>query len=212
MRRTPYRGSTAAARARKRRRLGTFFCLVGILAVLGVTFVVGALAGRFSLRPSSAVANAKTVDRPAKPAPPPQPELTFYRELTAPLTAPPPRPKPPAKAPVKREPTPPGPAAGEKPELPARLAADAGSASPATRAGAGRYTVQVGAFTAREQAETVRARLAASGHAAYVAEGDGAGTARYRVRIGAFTTAEDARQAALRLATEARVATFVTTR
>ncbi len=72
--------------------------------------------------------------------------------------------------------------------------------------------MQVGAFNAREQAEAVRAKLAASGHAAYVFEGDAAGAPRYRVRIGAFTTAEDARQAAVRLASEARVATYVTTR
>lgn len=210
MRRTSHRGRRPKPRARTRRRLGTFFIVIGILAVLGVTFAAGALAGRFSLRPAS-VASAKTVERPAKPAPPPQPELTFYRELTAPLTAPPAPPKAAAaKAPVKREA--PAAAASDKTELPTRAATDVASASPASRADEGRYTVQVGAFNAREQAEAVRARLVAAGHAAYVAEGEAAGAARYRVRIGTFTTAEDARQAAARLATEAHVATYVTTR
>jgi cell division protein FtsN len=207
--RTPHRGRKPRARARKRRRLGSFFLVIGILAVLGVTFAVGALAGRFSLRPAS-VASAKTVERPAKPAPPPQPELTFYRELTAPLTAPPAPPKAATKAAVKREV--PAPAASDKTELPARSAADVVSASPASRADEGRYTVQVGAFNAREQAEAMRARLVAAGHAAYVAAGEAAGVPRYRVRIGTFATAEDARQAAARLATEAHVATYVTTR
>jgi DedD protein len=210
MRRPRYRGSRPTPRPRKRRRLGTFFFIVGILTVLGVTFAVGALAGRFSLRPAS-VASAKTVDRPAKPAPPAHPELTFYRELVAPLATPPVPSKPVPKPPVKREPAPAAPAAGEPRDLPARPA-ETGAASTVTRADGGRYTVQVGAFNAREQAEAVRARLAASGHAAYVLEGGATATPRYRVRIGAFTTAEDARQAAARLATEARVATYVTTR
>ena len=211
-RRPPHRGSPPPPRARKRRRLGTFFFIIGILTVLGVTFAVGALAGRFSLRPAS-VANAKTVDRAAKPAPPAHPELTFYRELTAPLVAPPAPAKPAARPPAKREPAPAAPATSESRDrdLPPR-AAETTSASTVTRAETGRYTVQVGAFTAREQAEAVRTKLAASGHAAYVVEGDAAGAPRYRVRIGAFPTAEDARQAAVRLAAEARVATYVTTR
>jgi cell division protein FtsN len=202
MRRSRYRRSQPIPRPRKRRRLGTFFFIVGILAVLGATFAVGALAGRFSLRPAS-VASAKTVDRPAKPAPPPQPELTFYRELVAPLATPPVPAKPVPRPPVKREPAPAAPAATEGREPVA--------ASTVTRADGARYTVQVGAFTAREQAEAMRARLAASGHAAYVVEGDAAAAPRYRVRIGVFTTAEDARQAAARLASAARVATYVTT-
>jgi DedD protein len=202
MRRSRYRRSQPVPRPRKGRRLGTFFFIVGILAVLGATFAVGALAGRFSLRPAS-VASAKTVDRPAKPAPPPHPELTFYRELVAPLVAPPVPAKPVAKPPVKREPAPAVPAASEGRET--------GGVSTVTRADGGRYTVQVGAFNAREQAEAVRARLAAAGHAAYVFEGDATAAPRYRVRIGTFATAEDARQAAVRLASEARVATYVTT-
>ena len=80
------------------------------------------------------------------------------------------------------------------------------------RAEAGRYTVQVASYNVRAQAEALRARLAAAGHEAYVAEGDAGGITRYRVRIGAFTTMEEARQAAVRLESQAQVATYVTTR
>jgi cell division protein FtsN len=72
--------------------------------------------------------------------------------------------------------------------------------------------VQVGSDTGRAPAEALRARLAASGLPAYLDEGETSGSTRYRVRIGAYATAEEARQAAVRLASEARVATYVTTR
>jgi cell division protein FtsN len=208
MRRTR-RGGRPAPRGRTRRRLGTFFFCLGILTVLGVTFVVGALAGRFSLRPTASVASATTVERSSKPVTPPAPELTFYRELTAPLT---PRPLPPnpAKPAATREPPPP-PAAAELPrrEAPAE---HGGAAARARAEAATRYTVQVGSYNGRAPAEALRARLAASGLPAYLDEGETSGSTRYRVRIGAYATAEEARQAAVRLASEARVATYVTTR
>jgi cell division protein FtsN len=85
-------------------------------------------------------------------------------------------------------------------------------ATPPAPAEAGRYTVQVGSYNVRAQADALRSRLASSGHEAYIAEGEAGGVTRYRVRIGTFTSAEDARQAAVRLASQARVATYVTTR
>ena len=187
---------------RRRRRIGNFFVLVGVLAILGVTFAAGALTGRFSIRPSTSVANAKTVERTPKPAPAPQPELTFYRELTAPLTPPPLPPKPAAKptTPPRREAAP----------VPVP-ASETASSAPAARSEAGRYTVQVGSYNVRAQAEAMRARLAVAGHEAHIAEGEAGGVTRYRVRIGAYGTAEEARQAAVRLGSEAQVATYVTT-
>jgi cell division protein FtsN len=156
-------------------------------------------------------------ERAPKPAPPPQPELTFYRELTAPLSPPPAPPKPAAK-PAKRE----APAAEpvRAPEASAMVATKpaeppapkAGDAAPTPRADGGKYTVQVGSYNARAQADALRARLSAAGHAAYVTEGEAAGVTRYRVRIGTFGSAEEARQAAVRLASEAQVATYVTTK
>lgn len=194
----PRRGGKPAPRKRKRRRLGTILFLIGLFAVLGGTFAAGALAGRFSLRPSSSLASAKSVERAPKPAAAPQPELTFYRELTAPLTPPPPPPKPAVKPAPKREATP-------------VTVVEAPPPAPA-RPDAGRYTVQVGSYNARAQAEALRARLTSAGHEAYVAEGEAGGVTRYRVRIGTFPTAEEARQAAVRLASQAQVATYVTTR
>jgi cell division protein FtsN len=173
--------------------------LVGVLAILGVTFAAGALTGRFSIRPTASVANAKTVEKAPRPAPAPHPELTFYRELTAPLTPPPLPPKPAAKpAPPKRE-TAPAPTA------------DVASTVATPRPDAGRYTVQVGSYNVRAQAEAMRARLAVAGHEAHIAEGEAGGVTRYRVRIGAYGSAEEARQAAVRLGSEAQVATYVTT-
>ncbi len=202
----------------KRRRIGTIFFIIGILAVLGGTFAAGALAGRLSLKPMSVVNATRSPERAPKPiAPPtPQPELTFYRELTAPLTSPPLPPKPAPHAATKKDAAP----AEATPKPESSAPSDAAPAAPAPaavaaagpRAEAGRYTVQVASYNVRAPAEALRARLAAAGHEVYVAEGEAGGITRYRVRIGAFTTMEEARQAAGRLESQAQVATYVTTR
>jgi cell division protein FtsN len=188
---------------------------IGILSVLGVTFAIGAMAGRLSISPG-----AKDEERAAKPAPPP-PTLTFYRELTAPLSAPPPPARVPARPPREKAAKPDaGAAEGTRRPDPAGTAVALPSATPGIpdpaaalrRADGGRYTVQVGSYSGRAQAEALRARLHAAGHDAYVAPGEAGGSVRYRVRVGTFATMEEARQAAVRLGSEARVATFVTTR
>jgi DedD protein len=215
----PRRGvARPAVRKRRRRRIGTVLVFVGLLALLGGIFTAGALAGRLSLRPSSSI-GASAVERPergAKPLPPPQPEQTFYSELTAPLVSPPVPPKGAAK-PARREAPPAEPARtepGPAPEAPVVTAYAPGAPSPppVPRADGGKYTVQVGSYNARAQADALRARLAAGGHAAYVAEGEAGGVTRYRVRVGTFPSAEEARQAAVRLASDAQVATYVTTK
>jgi len=216
---TPRRGAKIVPRKRKR-RLGTILFLVGLLAVLGGTFTAGALAGRLSLRPSASLGSApKGAARGDKPAPVPQPELTFYRELTAPLTPPPLPPKPAARAATKRDAPPTeaaratdaaAPEGSPRTDLESAQAANAGIAAP--RPEAARYTVQVAAYNAREQADALRARLASAGHDAYVTEGEAGGMTRYRVRIGTYDTAEEARQAAVRIGAQAQVATYVTTR
>jgi cell division protein FtsN len=179
--------------------------LVGVLAILGITFAAGALTGRFSIRPSASVANAKTVEKAPRSAPAPQTELTFYRELTAPLKPPPLPPKPAEKpAPPKRETAP-------APAVEVASAVPTPPTTPTARPDGGRYTVQVGSYNVRAQAEAMRARLAVGGHEAHIAEGEAGGVTRYRVRIGAYGTAEEARQAAVRLGSEAQVATYVTT-
>ena len=204
MRTTPRRPVGRGAPGKRPRRIGTILVLVGVLALLGGVFTAGALAGRLSLRPSSSVVNVRAAERPGKPVPPPQPELTFYRELTAPLVAPPLPPKPSAK-PAKRETPPPEPVGAPEGSPPP-------AAKPVDAPTAGKYTVQVGSYNAPAQADALRARLSASGHPAYITEGEAGGVTRYRVRIGTFASAEEARQAAVRLASEAQVATYVTTK
>jgi cell division protein FtsN len=215
----PRRGVKIVPRKRKR-RLGTILFFVGLVAVLGATFAVGALAGRLSLKPSALLGSGpKATARGDKPAAVPQPELTFYRELTAPLTPPAPTPRPVTRGATKRESAPTEaprttdgttPEASTRTELERAQAANVGVAAP--RGEAARYTVQVAAYNARAQADALRARLAAVGLDAYVTEGEAGGTTRYRVRIGTYDTAEEARQAAVRIGAQGQVATYVTTR
>ena len=189
---------------------GSFLLVLGCLSVVGTAFMLGVVAAHvwpgFPFGVASSAVSAKTGkdkgDRSAR-APESMPTLTFYQELTAPLTAPPPaRPSRPAR--VERT-EPPRADTTERSDVPA-----AGSAPAAGRDG--RFAVQVGAYKAREPAEALRARLAAAGHDAYIVEADGTGAARFRVRVGAFATREAAREAAARLAAERSVPTFITTR
>jgi cell division protein FtsN len=136
--------------------------------------------------------------------------LTFYQELTAPLVAPPaPAPARPTTKPVRSETKAPDVAKARKPETPV---AESPAASPGDASAASRFTVQVGSFKTRAQAEALRARLAETGQDAYVSEVEVAGVAQYRVRVGSFATREAARDAATRLAGERRMTTYVTTR
>lgn len=203
------------------------FVLLGFLTILGVTFLAGTYAGRIWATKPHAVASAPAerepklrggdvrVPRITEPAP----RLTFYQELTAPLTAPPPPPRP-AKtsAPPLVAAHAPKPAMPEKfeGERPATTGAtsisnrpptgQAGLALPATTAT--RFTVQVGAYRLRPPADALRATLTAAGHEARVVETDAPNGVRFRVQIGDFASREAARDAAVRLPGP----TFVTTR
>ncbi|MGH7279371.1 MAG: hypothetical protein ACREJG_11880, partial [Candidatus Rokuibacteriota bacterium] len=81
-------------RQRGSSRAATIFFLVGCLAVLGTTFGVGLYTGRYLSWASAP--RARLVDPETRPgggrgmAAETAPTLTFYRELTAPLGAPPP--------------------------------------------------------------------------------------------------------------------------
>jgi cell division protein FtsN len=79
------------------------FVLLGILTILAVTFAAGTYAGRiWATRPRVVAAVSPAEREPARRGVDtrvsrlvePAPRLTFYQELTAPLTAPPPPPKP----------------------------------------------------------------------------------------------------------------------
>src|SRR5437660_4474843 len=94
-----------AARGRRSSPTARFLVLVDIVAVLGGTFLAGVYAGRIWSARAAVVAAHVPDTEPARRGPGrggrlpevPAPQLTFYRELTAPLTAPPPPPRPPRR-------------------------------------------------------------------------------------------------------------------
>lgn len=211
------------------------FVLLGFLTILGVTFLAGTYAGRIWATKPHTVASAAAerepklrggdvrVPRITEPAP----RLTFYHELTAPLTAPPPPPKP-----AKTSPPPLVAAHAAKPAMPEKFEAEkaaphtsvardgattisnrpptphAGLASPATTSASPRFAVQVGAYRLRPPADALCATLTAAGHDARVVETDAPNGVRFRVQIGDFASRDAARDAAARLTGP----TFVTTR
>jgi hypothetical protein len=127
-------------------------------------------------------------------------KLTFYQTLTAPL-APMPAPvvPPPRPAPERRQAE--------------RAAADPSAPLPAAAgppAADGReWTVQLGVFRDRAQADRVRRDVAG----AHVVESPGPdGRLVYRVQLGAFRTRAAADQTARRTAAERRLPTYVTAR
>jgi cell division protein FtsN len=210
--------------ATRGRRRGGLFVLIGILSILGVTFGAGVYAGRIwmarsnvtTARVTEADIGKRALTRGAKLPEPPSPQLTFYHELTAPLTAPPPPPKP-AKAgkPLISAPRP-----GEQAD--ALIGRDGSTTTsgrpPADRTGlaapaaTSRFTVQVASYRVRPQAEAMRESLASAGHDARIVEADAHGPV-YRVQVGDFSTREAARAVAVRLSGERlSVAPIVTPR
>ena len=210
----PPRRSTRA-QTRSSSRLASLLFAIGCLVVLGVTFALGVAAGRrwpngFPGFAASSDASAATSSRSerdrrgegqglAKAISEAPPVLTFYRELTAPLTSP----STPTRAAAKAE------AKAKEHDAKAKEKTIKSAAPESTEA---RFTVQVGAFKTRAQADALRARLAASGQPAYVSEVEADGATQYRVRVGSFATREAAREAAAHLASERELATYVTTR
>jgi len=210
--------------AQRESRVASFFLLLGCSSVLAGVFAAGVYSGRHwpGLLPSIGVtrdpvtradAASRGTLRPApsrsglagsadrvRPSEAP-PVLTFYQELTAPLTAPPPDDRPrPERA-----------SRGEKSAAESTASAGDG-ATVSLPTGGPQFTVQVGAFRTREQAEAVRSKVAAAGHDAYIAEVEGSGGSRYRVRSGAFTSRDEARQAAERIGSAVKLSPYVTIR
>ena len=243
----PRRRMRAPVRSSRPRLASLFFC-IGCLVVLAVTFALGVAAGRrwptglplpglggapaatAAAREIARRSEARGLDKDkVKTRTEPPPVLTFYQDLTAPLTSPPPRGTArPARVDAKTtdavkptpkpgDPTKPGaPDAAPFDDAAPHEVAEAPSSS-ATVPGPSvaresRFTVQVGSFKDRAQAEALRARLAEGTVEAYVSEVDVGGVPQYRVRVGAFATREGAREAAARLAQERQLATYVTTR
>jgi DedD protein len=73
------------------------------------------------------------------------------------------------------------------------------------------YTIQVGAYKNRRQADDSRQQLASAGLDAYVVTlGAQEGVARYRVRVGTYRSRDEAVAAAERLRAQRSLSTFVT--
>jgi DedD protein len=155
-------------------------------------------------------------------------KLTFYKTLTEPLDGPGAPPKPEARpvavkippvtplpplppAPAKEAPAPPVAAKPAPPSAqplslppPPGKTADGGSAAVP-------FTIQVGAYKNRRQADDSRQQLASAGLDAYVVTlAAQEGVARYRVRVGTYRTREEAATAAERLRAQRSLTTFVT--
>ena len=146
------------------------FVLIGILTILGVTFAAGTYAGRiWATRPQIVAADSPAEREPARRGsdtrtsrlPEPAPRLTFYQELTAPLTAPPPPPKPAKTSPPPLVTTGTPPARPAMPERAVTTALD--TRAPDTRASDTRDTsvARDGATTASNRPPTAQAGLAA---------------------------------------------------
>jgi len=208
--------------AARRRRRGGVFVLIGFLTIIGIAFGTGVYAGRIWMARSvvtpARVADSETARRstgrgPARPAASPTPQLTFYQELTAPLTAPPPPPKP-AKAtpPLVTAPSAAVPAASLPPRPGEQADVSIPPTTPRTAANTPRFTVQVASYRVRPQAEALREALASAGHDARIVEGDAQGPV-YRVQVGEFATRDAARALATQLSGErSSVAPIVTPR
>jgi cell division protein FtsN len=168
----------------------------------------------------------KTLTEPLDgPGAPPKPEARPIAVKIPPVTPLPPLPP----APVREAPAPPvaakpGPAppAAQPLSLPPQpgKTADGGSAGAisgpphsnrASASAAVPYTIQVGAYKNRRQADDSRQQLASAGLDAYVVTlAAQEGVARYRVRVGTYRTREEAAAAAERLRAQRSLTTFVT--
>jgi cell division protein FtsN len=193
-----------------------------VLVMLCLTFALGLLVGRQWARQSASalIATAEPTRKPAASprrsgiaaetmadrVPEPTEKLTFYQTLTEPLDGPGAAPKPEAKPvavklppPATLPPTPSAPAAAKAP-------APTLPASPQSS-----WTIQVGAYKNRRQAEESRQKLAGAGLDAYVVTlAAQEGVARYRVRVGTYRSREEAASAAERLRAQRSLTTFVT--
>ena len=153
-------------------------------------------------------------------------KLTFYKTLTEPLDGAAPKPEakpvaikiPPATPSTQPPPAPPvaaKPAPAPPPAQSVSLPPAPGKAQDSKTTNApgpsAPYTIQVGAYKNRRQADDSRQQLVSAGLDAYVVTlAAQEGGARYRVRVGTYRSREEAASAAERLRTQRSLTTFVT--
>lgn len=196
---------------------------IGLLLTFGAGFIVG-----MWYRTSEHITPIVTPESPVRAVESQAggQDLTFYSTLTPELPAKPAGPVstvPPQAIPSPREvPTTPPPVPLPAPKAPERSVSQEGSLpqpktstdsprsalSPASETG---YSVQVGSFRAREEAERLHHRLTQKGYAVSVQPSIVAGRGIwYRVRVGYFSDRPAADRIAQRLATQERVSVMVT--
>jgi cell division septation protein DedD len=218
---------------KRERRGGGLFQRLGLvlaaLVILTLTFTLGVLVGRqWGTRPTELVAaeapkkpvgltrrglGEVEADRPREI----QEKLTFYQTLTAPLgptgqsirvraeERSRPHMSPPASPLASTPPAAPAVSAMPAATPPSSAAGAAGAASPSA------WSVQVGAFKSRQQADGIQKRLTAAGFPAVlstVALDDG--QPRYRVRVGGVRSRGEAEQLAQQVRARLPLATLVT--
>ena len=198
---------------------GGFFQRIGLLlaavVILALTFTLGVLVGRqWGGRPAgtadggrkSAALTRRALSEVEAERPREMGEkLTFYQTLTAPLgpTG--------QSSRARAEERGVAPAPAPAPALTAPPSAPAAVAAPAPAAPTVMWTVQVGAFRSRQQADGVQRRLAEAGFPAVlstVALEDG--QSRYRVRVGGARSRGEAEQLAQQVRARVPVTTLVT--
>jgi cell division protein FtsN len=194
------------------------FVAISVLLAFGAGFIVGMwyqatehITPVASLPPAGGVVEPLTQRR----------EMTFYSTLThespAKPTAPPASPPPrgataPPPLPAASPPPPKTPERGTRQESPLPPSANVpppNTVSPQPSVAG--YSVQVGSFRAREDAERLRTRLVQKGYPVSIQPSLVAGQGIwYRVRVGNFPDRATADRTAQRLATQERVSVMVT--
>jgi cell division protein FtsN len=195
---------------------------IGLLLAFGAGFIVGMWyqAAEHITPVTSLTPTGSTVERWTQGQ-----DLTFYSTLNAepeakppdPAFPPPPAPvargatNPPSTQPVALRPPKPQNRGGHQEHLPPQQTRVSSPSKALAQPSEAEYSVQVGSFRAREDAERLRLRLVQKGHAVWVQPSLVAGQGIwYRVRVGSFPDRAAADRAAQRLATQERLSVMVT--
>lgn len=212
------------------------FLFMAVTVVSVVIFLCGVLVGRGVQARTTAVADAPAMTEAApgtEPAgagpepvatdqPTPRAEVTFPDRLA---NAAPPQEKLVARAEPAKATTPPAgpapaattppPAAASPAKTPpaapaAKAAADRPSPGIPTEPKGGGYAIQVAAFNARGEAETLVTRLSGKGYAVYLVTPQAGQPAMFRVRVGKFRERAEAERVAARLERDEQFKPWIT--
>ncbi len=198
------------------------FLFMAVTVVSVVIFLCGVLVGRgvqartTSITDAPAMTEAAPGDEPAAAAEPvvtdqptPRAEVTFPDRLANAATPQEKlvtRPDPPKAAPPAAA----APPAKTAPTAPTTAASDRPSRGIPTEPKGGGYAIQVAAFNARGEAETLVTRLSAKGYAVYLVTPQAGQPAMFRVRVGKFRERAEAERVAARLERDEQFKPWIT--